>query len=133
MLQFTAVGRLTQDPTMRYTPSGTAVTNFNVAVDTGFGDKKVTAWLRLSAFGKLAETANQYLVKGKQIFFTAEYQPDSITGNPRTYVGKDNEFRSSLEAKMTYMQFVGGKVEVSVPVTDKSNMADDEVRPWDEE
>lgn len=132
MLQFTAVGRLTKDPEMKFTPTGTAVTNFTVAVDTGFGEKKVTAWLRLSCFAGMAETANKYLVKGKQIFFVAEYQPDKETGNPRTYVGSDNEFRSSLEAKMTHMQFVGGKVE-SARVETMDDANGDDTFPWEDE
>lgn len=107
MLQFTGLGRLTKDPEMKYLPSGTPLTHFTLACDTGFGDKKVTAWLRISVFGKQAEICNQYLAKGKAIVFTAEYSPDKETGNPRTFDG-NNGTVAILEAKLLTFEFAGG-------------------------
>jgi len=63
-------GNLGRDPEMRYTPSGQAVTNFSVAVNESFtsssGERiQRTIWFRVSAWGKQAETCNQYLKKGR--------------------------------------------------------------------
>ena len=67
------VGYLGGDPESRYTPSGTAVANFNVATnesrknsDGGFEDH--TEWHRCVLFGKPAETATQYLKKGQMVY-----------------------------------------------------------------
>lgn len=62
--RFFAVGRLGDDPVMRYTPQGTAVVNFSFAVNTGWGDNQKTRWFRITMWGKTAETANEYLRKG---------------------------------------------------------------------
>lgn len=55
------VGNVGRDPEMRYTPNGSAVTSFSVAVSDGFGDRKKTIWFRVSAWEKLAETTNTFL------------------------------------------------------------------------
>jgi len=56
-------GRLGADPEMRYTPKGSPVTNFSVAVQEG----KEPAWFQVVAWGKLAETCNTYLAKGRTV------------------------------------------------------------------
>lgn len=74
MVTLSGIGRLGKDPQMQYTPQGNALTRMNVAVDCGFGDNKNTVWLSLVAFGKQAETLNQYLKKGSRLNFVAELQ-----------------------------------------------------------
>ena len=64
------IGRLGRDPEMRFTPTGQAVTSFSVATDRSYTDQagkpvKETVWFKVSAWGKLAETCNTYLQKGK--------------------------------------------------------------------
>ena len=59
------VGNLGRDPEMRYTPGGQAVTNFSVATNRRYTDssgetRDETVWFRISAWGKQAETCNQY-------------------------------------------------------------------------
>jgi single-strand DNA-binding protein len=61
------VGNLGRDPEMRYTPSGQAVTSFNVAVSDGFGERKKTIWFRVSAWDKQAENVNNFLRKGSKV------------------------------------------------------------------
>ena len=58
---------------MKYLNSGTAVTSFSVAANRQYkaqsGEQvKETMWVRVSAFGKLAEVCSQYLAKGKQVY-----------------------------------------------------------------
>ncbi len=67
------VGNLGADPTMRHTPSGSAVVNFNVATSETFknknGEKETrTEWHRVVAWARLAEICNEYLKKGKQVY-----------------------------------------------------------------
>lgn len=67
------IGRLGQDPEMRYTPSGKPLTKFRMASDrswtTSDGEKRSeTEWFNIVAWGKLAEICNQYLKKGQQVY-----------------------------------------------------------------
>ena len=83
----TIVGRLGRDPEMRYTPSGQAVTSFNVATDRQYTDAngqkvKETTWFRVSVWGKQAETTNQYLKKGSMVLVDGRLTPDPKTGGP---------------------------------------------------
>src|SRR3972149_11971043 len=82
------VGNLGKDPEMRYTPSGQAVTSFSVATSrqyTGQNGQKVkeTIWFRVSAWGKQAETCNQYLRKGSKVLVEGRLTPDPGSGGGR--------------------------------------------------
>ena len=73
------VGRLGQDPDVRYMPNETAVCNFSLATSSSYKDKtgeKVdqTEWHRIVMFGKVAEIAKEYLKKGSQIFVEGRLQ-----------------------------------------------------------
>ncbi|MBK7797529.1 MAG: single-stranded DNA-binding protein [Saprospiraceae bacterium] len=61
---WTFTGRLGRDAEQKYIPNGTAVTEFSVAVDVGFGDKKKRLWHR-AVFCDLAQRLAQYLQKDK--------------------------------------------------------------------
>src|SRR6266567_2135277 len=85
------IGRLTKDPEMRYTPSGTAVTNFSIATNrwsTGpDGEKKeFTDYHNIVAYpiGKrnLAETVAQYTRKGALVFVEGRIQTRSRRSDP---------------------------------------------------
>jgi single-strand DNA-binding protein len=67
------VGNLGADPEVRYSSTGTAVTNFRIATSEKWtnreGERETrTEWHRIVAFGKLGEICAEYLSKGKQIF-----------------------------------------------------------------
>lgn len=67
------IGNLGKEPEMRFTPSGSPVTSFSVAVNRKFkgpdGDmKEETEWVSVVAWNKLAESCNQYLTKGQTVF-----------------------------------------------------------------
>ena len=67
------VGRLGNDPEVRYIPNGGAVANLQVATSESWRDKQTgemreqTEWHRVVLFGKLAEVAGEYLRKGARI------------------------------------------------------------------
>jgi len=82
-------GRTTNDIEIKYSQSGTAIAGFSLAVDDGYGDNKKTHFIPCKAFGKTAETAGNYVVKGQKLtiqgklsinkFETAEGQKRTFT------------------------------------------------------
>ena len=105
------VGTLGRDPELRFTPEGKPVTSLNVAVDDGYGDKKSTIWFRVSAWGKQAETTNQYLRKGSRVLVEGRLVPDAATGSPRIFSKQDGTQGSSYEVSATTVKFLTPKGE----------------------
>lgn len=110
------VGRLGRDPEMRFTPSGQAVTSFSVATDNVHNDAngatvKDTVWFRISAWGKLAETCNNYLQKGKMVLVEGRLTADAKTGGPRVWTAQDGTTRASFEVSAQTVKFLSGKAE----------------------
>jgi single-strand DNA-binding protein len=63
------VGRLTADPELRYTQTGTAVASLRVATDHRIDkDRKETLFIGVTAWGKLGELTNEYFRKGSAIY-----------------------------------------------------------------
>ncbi len=105
------VGNLGRDPEMRYLPSGQAVTNFSVAVNDNYtnnqGEKvERTIWMRISTWGKQAETCNQYLKKGSKVLVEGRLVADSATGGPRTYARQDGTYAASFEVSAQTVRFL---------------------------
>jgi len=101
---FTAVVRLGNDPEQRYTVNGDSVVSFNGAVDSGFGDKKVTTWIRYTMFGKRGDAVLPYLAKGIQVAVSGELAN-------RKWVDKEGQDRYSLEVRVNDLTLIGGKQE----------------------
>lgn len=107
------IGNLGRDPEMRYTPSGTAVTNFSIATNRRWTNNEgeqveEVTWFRISAWGKLAEVCNQYLSKGRQVFIDGALRPDE-NGGPRVWTGKDGQPRASFEVTAHSVKFLGSR------------------------
>lgn len=114
----TVIGRLGRDPEMRYMPSGDPVTSFNIATDRVWNDKngqkqKETTWFRVSVFGKQAETANQYLSKGKMVLVEGRLRADPKTGGPTTYTRQDGTVAASFELVANTVKFLSPRDETS--------------------
>ena len=67
------VGHVGQDPEQRFTQSGTAITNLSIATNESWKNQNGelqdrTEWHRIVLYGKMAETAKQYLQRGQQIY-----------------------------------------------------------------
>ncbi len=108
-------GNLGKEPEMRYTPNGQAVTSFSVATNrsyTGANGEQVkeTIWFRISAWGKLAETCNNYLHKGSKVLVEGRLQPDNATGGPRVWE-KDGRHGASYEITASTVRFLSSKEE----------------------
>ena len=105
MNKIIVIGNLGRDPEMRYTPNGQSVTSFSIASNrrytTASGEQREeTEWFNVNAWGRLAETCNQYLTKGQQV-----YVEGRLTS--RTYQGRDGDTRVSLDINLTEMQMLG--------------------------
>jgi single-strand DNA-binding protein len=117
----TIVGNLGADPEMRYTASGVPVTHFSVATNRRWTDaegnpQEETTWFRVSAWRGLAETCNQYLSKGRQVFVEGRLVPDRDTGGPRVWTGNDGVARARYELSALTVQFLGGRAEREEPL-----------------
>lgn len=102
------VGNLGRDPEVRYLPSGDAVANIAIATTDKWKDKQSgeqkeqTEWHRVSFFGKLAEIAGQYLVKGSQVYVEGKLQT-------RKYTDKDGVEKFATEIRADTMQMLGSR------------------------
>jgi len=104
MHKILVIGNVGSDPEMRYTPNGSAVTSFSVATNrrytTSAGEQKEeTEWFRVSAWNKLAETCNQYVVKGMKVYVEGRVSSSAWTD-------QEGQARSSLEINCTEVQFL---------------------------
>jgi single-strand DNA-binding protein len=109
------VGNLGKDPEMRYTPSGQPVTSFSVASSRSYnnpnGEKiEETTWFRVTAWGKQAETCNQYLRKGSKVLVEGRLSPDK-NGGPRIFQRQDGTNGASFEVTASTVRFLSSRGE----------------------
>ncbi len=83
------IGNLGRDPEMRFTPSGTAVTDFSLAVNRRRRNQEgeysdETEWFRIVCWNRLAEIADQYLGKGTQVYVEGRLTTRRYTANDGT-------------------------------------------------
>jgi len=101
------VGNLGRDPELRYTPQGTPVCTFTMATNDRRKDKSgemqdQTTWFRITLWNRQAETASQYLHKGKSVYIEGRLRVEE-------YTDRDGKPRHSLEVTATDMQFIGSR------------------------
>ncbi|HGN1331890.1 single-stranded DNA-binding protein [Proteus mirabilis] len=105
------IGNLGDDPTVRYSPNGTAFANFSVATSETWTDKKTgekrerTDWHNISIQGKLAEIAGQYLKKGSQVYIEGKMRTRKYQGND----GQDKYITEVIVDMKGTMQMLGGR------------------------
>ena len=99
------IGNLTKDPELRYTPQGTPVSSFRLAVNRNFkqGDdlKKETMFIDIVVFGKQAETCSQYLNKGSSALVEGRLQERRWE--------TDGQQRSKFEVVAQSVRFLSSK------------------------
>lgn len=98
------VGNLARDPDLRYTPSGTPVAEFRLAVSdtyvTSSGDKKDrTCFIDVVSWRKLAESCGNYLTKGSPVFVEGRLEQD-------TWETNDGQKRSRIRVVAYSVQFI---------------------------
>ena len=95
-------GRTTKDIELRYTQDNTVVGTFSLAVDTGYGDNKKTAFLNCVVFKNSAESMEKYVKKGAKIIVQAEV-------NQNTYTDREGKQRSSIDFVIRSWEFAESK------------------------
>jgi single-strand DNA-binding protein len=100
------VGNLGRDAELRYTPGGAAVATLNMATTEVWNDKQgqrqeKTEWHRVILWGKQAESLQEYLTKGKQIYVEGRLQT-------RQWDDKDGNKRYTTEVKADRITLLGG-------------------------
>lgn len=102
------IGHLGRDPEIRYSPSGAAVANVNIATTESWRDKQTgeqqerTEWHRIVFFGRLAEIVGEYLKKGSQVYIEGRLQT-------RKWQDKEGNDRWTTEIVANDMQMLGGR------------------------
>jgi single-strand DNA-binding protein len=105
--KITLVGNLGRDPELRYTPQGTPVCSFSLATNERRKDRTtgenndITTWFRVTLWGRQAETASQYLSRGRPVYIEGRLRVEEWTD-------RDGKPRHTLEVHATDMQFIGG-------------------------
>jgi single-strand DNA-binding protein len=102
------IGRLGSDPEVRYTPSGVAVANFNIATSEEWKDKdsgekrERTEWHRIVVWRRLGEICGEYLSKGRQVYVEGRLQT-------RDWEDRDGNKRYTTEIVANDVQFLGSR------------------------
>ena len=124
-------GRFGQDPEAKYTPSGTAVCNFSLAVGRQYKDKngkkvEETQWVDFVAFGRMAEIICEYMGKGSQCQVTGRWQK-------RKWETKEGQTRYSVEVVVEDFQMLGGKSAKQDLDNDHQPEAEPQTRDFDDD
>ncbi len=110
------IGNLTKDPEIRYTPNGTAVANFRMAVNRRYKQgeefKEEVCYIDIVVFGKQAESCGQYLNKGSGVIVEGRLQE-------RRWDTEDGQKRSKHEVVAQTVRFLPKRQESQV-MADKS-------------
>lgn len=109
--QITIVGYLGNDPDMRFTPNGQAVTSFSLATSRKYTNNSgqqvdETTWFRVAVWGAQAESCNQYLSKGRPVLVVGRLRPDPQTGNPKIFTRQDGSMGASYEVHAQSVKFL---------------------------
>ncbi len=99
------MGNLTRDPELRYTPQGTAVVSFGMAINrrwtTPTGEsKEEVCFVDVNMFGRRAEVISEYFSKGNPIFIEGRLQYQQ-------WESKEGQKRNALRVIAEHFEFVG--------------------------
>lgn len=117
------VGNLVRDPDLRYTPSGTPVSEFRMAVSdtytTSNGERRDrTCFIDVVSWRKLAESCGEYLTKGSPVFVEGRLEQD-------TWETPDGQKRSRIRVVAYSVQFIRREVERSLSGRHKRSSSSD--------
>ena len=133
------VGNLGQDPEIKYTAGGAAVTTLSIATsdswkdkDSGM-DKERTEWHRVVLWRRLAEIAGEYLKKGSKVYIegqlqTRKWEQEGQTRYTTEIVARDLQFLDSKGTKdLSNEENLRSSSDESVADVDKSGIDDDDI------
>ena len=121
------MGRLTRDPEMRHTNSGTPVTTFSIAIDNGYGENQRTDFVNCLAWNKTAEFVTKYFSKGKMIIIA--------DGQIRTRSWETQDGKRAYATEVIANEVSFGETKSSQQTATQPPMQDDDddFTPLDEE
>ena len=122
------MGRLTADPELRTTPSGTSVTSFTVAVDRNYckqGEERQTDFIPVVAWRQTADFINRYFRKGSLIALQGEIQS-------RNYTDKNGNKRTAIELLVNQASFCGEKANSDNSPSSTENASGGDFGAFDE-
>ena len=124
------IGNLGQDPEGRFTPQGTAVTNLSVATNESWKDQggeiqERTEWHRVVMYGRMAETANEYMKKGQMVYIEGRLQT-------REWEDKNQVKRKTTEIRCDNFTMLGRRGDTNAKGGEKPSTpaADDDDLPF---
>lgn len=104
------IGNLTRDPELRYTPQGTSVCNFGMAVNRKYKQademKEEVTFINIVVFGKQADTCGQYLNKGSAVLVEGRLQE-------RRWETEEGQKRSKHEVVAQSVRFLPRKSDAA--------------------
>ena len=110
-------GRVGTDPTLRYTPNGMAVCQIRVAIAEG----EKTNWVTVVTFNKIAETANQYLKKGRKVLIEGRLHTNE-------WEAQDGSRRARVEVYASRVRFMDTPKKQEIPPEpEEPEVVDEEV------
>ena len=104
----TLIGRVGQDPVVRYTGDGMAIANVSLATSQKVKGQEETQWHRLVFFGKLAEIVAEWVKKGIQIYVEGSIKYGK-------YTDKEGIEKTTVDIVCSTMTMLGGNREAGRP------------------
>ncbi len=98
----TCTTRIYKDAEQRFTGSGDSIVSFKGPIESGYGQNKVTTWVKFSMFGKRGESVLPYLKDKTQIAVSGELAN-------REYTDREGQKRYSLEVRVNDLTLLGSK------------------------
>lgn len=126
-------GFLAADPEMRYTNGGTQVTNFRIGSNNQYRNSEgeqitQTTWLRITAWGSLAEIINNYCGKGSHVIVVGRLNPGE-NGSPTVFEGK-NGWGASYEVTAQSVRIIKGTDRSGGEVTNMEASTEEDALPF---
>ncbi|GCF08088.1 single-stranded DNA-binding protein [Dictyobacter arantiisoli] len=119
--QWMGTGRLGRDPEMSYTPQGTAVTKFSIAVDQG--KDKPAMWLNIVTWERLAERINEQACKGSEVFVQGKLMM-------RSYTDRNGQNRQAFEVSASTVQLTQRPQVAATSSADFEELGDPSDHPF---
>tara|TARA_Y100000768_G_C23918509_1_gene653636 strand:- start:866 stop:1303 length:438 start_codon:yes stop_codon:yes gene_type:complete len=132
------VGNLGQDPEIKYTAGGAAVTTLSLATSESWKDKDTgtdqekTEWHRVVLWRRLAEIAGEYLKKGSKVYIegqlqTRKWEQDGQTRYTTEVIGRDMQFLDSRGSTSDSSSYENSNQEMGSQDLPDSGITDDDI------
>ena len=132
------VGNLGQDPEVRFTAGGAAVTTLSLATSESWKDKESgqdqekTEWHRVVLWNRLAENAGEYLKKGSKVYIegqlqTRKWEQDGQTRYTTEVIGRDMQFLDSRAGSSASNNYEDMNQDVGNGAMPESGITDDDI------